>query len=401
MSIVPGHIDLTIRSATKQEMQMNLRTITDVGTPPRSRAGPEDELLISPGVSSPAPRTPPESLSGSPSIHLHGSLRQHPLQSPQSTPRYLPPLSRRNTLQNSSSAQVSLPSLSEFDQGVEDLARRHHVDSARHQSIPALSPLATDLSPSSPQKNKTIGPVRGRNNLGFSGTVPRDSVLSSQWERPRDPLQETTRPSTSYQPAFHGYDVASSQTRRYELPLSPPPDQDGRFEGRHINKKYRTEEGDFIIYMWHDRGQKWQDIKRLFANQFGATPERTVQGLQAWYYRMNQSIPEWDRDGWLVFEDDYALEPKQYAQKCRERDSNREPHKLIGLEQRYPERAIGYDWVDPETKARCQDWANKRLSQYHCRKERRKAREAKEAKGHELRCVYEHLAMMHERRRSN
>lgn len=71
---------------------------------------------------------------------------------------------------------------------------------------------------------------------------------------------------------------------------------------------------------------------------------------------MNQSIPEWDRDGWLVFEDDYALEPKQYAQKCRERDSNREPHKLIGLEQRYPERAIGYDWVDPETKARCQDW---------------------------------------------
>lgn len=89
---------------------------------------------------------------------------------------------------------------------------------------------------------------------------------------------------------------------------------------------------------------------------FGRTPERTVQGLQAWYYRMNQRIPLWDEDGWLIFDNDDDMEPKHISIKCRERDTQDRPMEPLGLAQRYPERAIHYSWVDPETKRKCRDW---------------------------------------------
>lgn len=133
---------------------------------------------------------------------------------------------------------------------------------------------------------------------------------------------------------------------------SPPPDG----ENRHINQKYTTEEGDFIIYAWHDKKLKWQRIKQDFASMFGRTPERTVQGLQAWYYRMNQRIPLWDQDGWLLFDNEDDLEPKHVSIKCRERDSQDKPMEPLGIAQRYPERAIQYSWVDPELKRKAQDW---------------------------------------------
>lgn len=130
---------------------------------------------------------------------------------------------------------------------------------------------------------------------------------------------------------------------------SPPPEG----ESRHINQKYTAEQGDFIIYAWHDRKIKWQRIKQEYAAMFGTTPERTVQGLQAWYYRMNQRIPVWDKDGWLRFENEDDLEPKHVSIKCRGQDKPMEP---LGLAQRYPERAMKYSWVDPELKRRAQDW---------------------------------------------
>lgn len=132
---------------------------------------------------------------------------------------------------------------------------------------------------------------------------------------------------------------------------SPPPE----LENRHCNKKYTTEEGDFIIYAWHDKKQKWQSIQKDFARIFGTTPERTIQGLQAWYYRMNQRIPVWDRDGYLIFDDDDDIEPRYISIKCRERDAVHKSEPL-GLAQRYPERAMHYHWVDPEVKRQSRDW---------------------------------------------
>jgi hypothetical protein len=175
---------------------------------------------------------------------------------------------------------------------------------------------------------------------------------------------------------------------------SPPPDCDQR----HCNKKYTTEEGDFIIYAWHDKKKKWQTIQKEFAHIFGTKPERSVQGLQAWYYRMNQRIPVWDQDGWLVFNDEDEVEPRYVTIKCREREAvlKNEP---LGLAQRYPERAIHYHWVDPEVKRQARDWgelpsstrtsrpsvltqdtAAKRVKQYEERRERRKRKEQRRAR---------------------
>jgi hypothetical protein len=127
-------------------------------------------------------------------------------------------------------------------------------------------------------------------------------------------------------------------------------------KSRHANQKYTTEEGDYIIYAWHNKKLKWQGIKQEFAVRFGSTPERTVQGLQAWYYRMNQRIPVWDQDGWLCFDNDDDLEPRHVSIKCSKRDSQDKPMETLGIAQRYPERAVHYSWVDPETKFKARDW---------------------------------------------
>ena len=131
--------------------------------------------------------------------------------------------------------------------------------------------------------------------------------------------------------AYHHHDPFMHGSASMDGYPSPPPDG----ENRHINQKYTTEEGDFIIYAWHDKKLKWQRIKQDFAAMFGRTPERTVQGLQAWYYRMNQRIPLWDQDGWLIFDNEDDLEPKYISIKCRERDSQDKPMEPLGLAQRF------------------------------------------------------------------
>ncbi|KAM0542190.1 hypothetical protein ACHAO7_010079 [Fusarium culmorum] len=120
---------------------------------------------------------------------------------------------------------------------------------------------------------------------------------------------------------------------------------------------------------------KWQQIKQEFAARFGNNPERTVQGLQAWYYRMNQQIPIWDQEGWLCFKNEDDLEPQYASVKCRENNSQDNTAKLHGIAHRYPERAIHYSWIDTEIKEKCSDWAAKRARQYRERQERRQRME--------------------------
>lgn len=311
---------------------INTSTHIDLATPRRFS---EDSLPSPLYRSLVHPNTPPESVSGSPRIKLESAFNKssraaHPLiQHPGSfslntdhSP--LPRLSRLGTPSNST---IRLPSLDEFDQGVEALARVHggevrpwtpttspHPNTARRPTLPTL-----------PQALPSI-------------QTYTSTVYSPQTYSPQD----------TYSPYGHG----DSFMHSHDGYPSPPPDG----ENRHINQKYTTEEGDFIIYAWHDKKLKWQRIKQDFATMFGRTPERTVQGLQAWYYRMNQRIPMWDKDGWLLFDNDDDLEPKHISIKCRERDSQDRPMEPLGLAQRYPERAIHYSWVDPELKRKSRDW---------------------------------------------
>ncbi|OAR01833.1 hypothetical protein LLEC1_07288 [Akanthomyces lecanii] len=283
------------------------------------------------------PNTPPESVSGSPRVKFERSSF--------SLNTDCSPVPRLSSLGPPSNSTVRLPSLDEFDQGVEALARAHGGQ------VPCWT------STTSPRPN-----------------AARRTAL------PLPPIQ--TYASSSYSPqAYSPQEIYSPFTQdpfmhTHEGYPSPPPDG----ENRHINQKYTTEEGDFIIYAWHDKKLKWQRIKQDFAAMFGRTPERTVQGLQAWYYRMNQRIPLWDKDGWLIFENDEDLEPKHIGIKCRERDSQDRPMEPLGLAQRYPERAINYSWVDPDVKRKSRDWAAKRIIQYRERRERRKRKEQRRLK---------------------
>ncbi|KAJ4158258.1 uncharacterized protein LMH87_008791 [Akanthomyces muscarius] len=283
------------------------------------------------------PNTPPESVSGSPRIKFERSSF--------SLNTDCSPVPRLSSLGPPSNSTIRLPSLDEFDQGVEALARAHGGQ------VPCWTPAT---SPHPHAARRTALPL-----------PPIQTYASSAYSPQAYSPQETYSPFT--QDPF---------MRTHEGYPSPPPDG----ENRHINQKYTTEEGDFIIYAWHDKKLKWQRIKQDFAAMFGRTPERTVQGLQAWYYRMNQRIPLWDKDGWLIFENDEDLEPKHIGIKCRERDSQDRPMEPLGLAQRYPERAINYSWVDPDVKRKSRDWAAKRIIQYRERRERRKRKEQRRLK---------------------
>ncbi|KAG5914429.1 hypothetical protein E4U42_000484 [Claviceps africana] len=279
------------------------------------------------------PHTPPESASGSPQQKL-----SVPFWNPSRDCSPLPSIAR---LEGSSTLPVKLPSLEEFDLGVEALARSYGP--------------ARPYTPSSPLPS-----------------LRRASIISQ-------PSRSASTSSYSSQDTYSSYHMSDMYTHASPgLDGYPSPPPDG--ENRHINQKYTTEEGDFIIYAWHDKKLKWQRIKQDFAAMFGRTPERTVQGLQAWYYRMNQRIPLWDSEGWLIFEHEDDLEPKHISIKCRERDSQDKPMEPLGLAQRYPERAIHYSWVDPALKRKAQEWAAKRDMQYQTRRERRRAKEMRRLK---------------------
>ncbi|KAG5986245.1 hypothetical protein E4U43_005598 [Claviceps pusilla] len=314
-------------SSPAYNRKMGIRAITREGSSTPRRMSDEIAFNTLPKLSS-HPHTPPESASGSPRLKLEGPFWN--------TSRDCSPLPSIARLDASSTPPVKLPSLEEFDLGVEALARSYGP--------------ARPYTPSSPLPS-----------------LRRSSMLS---QPSRSSSMSTYASQEAYSP-YHMNDMYMHPGSHLDGYPSPPPDG----ENRHINQKYTTEEGDFIIYAWHDKKLKWQRIKQDFAAMFGRTPERTVQGLQAWYYRMNQRIPLWDSQGRLIFDHEDDLEPKHISIKCRERDSQDKPMEPLGLAQRYPERAIHYSWVDPELKHKSQDWALKRQIQYQERRERRKRKE--------------------------
>ncbi|KAF5026631.1 hypothetical protein F66182_1257 [Fusarium sp. NRRL 66182] len=274
----------------------------------------------------------------------------------------------------------------EFDQGVEALVRAHGPAStwSPPSQFPGLSHNPTILEPlksiNQPQPSWSLQDRSAEDSVSSHpisrrGTTSDPSQYHPAIEHSRTPLHS----NYGNPDAYYGY--AASSPSIQGLPgmgcyPSPPPEG----EMRHINQKYTTEEGDFIIYACHDKKLKWQHIKQEFAARFGRTPERTVQGLQAWYYRMNMRIPIWDQDGWLCFDNEDDLEPCHVSIKCRERDSQDKPAEPLGLVQRYPERAVNYAWVDPELKLKARDWANKRAMQYRERRERRRRKELRRLK---------------------
>jgi len=120
-----------------------------------------------------------------------------------------------------------------------------------------------------------------------------------------------------------------------------------RADTPHCNVKYADEQLDYILYWGVDKKVQWKELERMYAIHFRNDKDRgikrTVQGLQGAYYRSNGWIPKSDEHGNLVFDENDEVVTcgvlKVRDQSCK-----------IGLLGRYPERAIEYDWVEPEDK---------------------------------------------------
>ncbi|KAF4455917.1 hypothetical protein F53441_1855 [Fusarium austroafricanum] len=263
----------------------------------------------------------------------------------------------------SNGASMKLPSLEAFDRGVEALARLEGRRNQRSSNILLPSPI----------------PLRAHNDGRSSRDLLDDS---SNIERSASPPEATTGLDISYFspshafPASHGrypyHAVGSHPVPHQSRPTSsclrsPSPDDNHS----HNKQQYTTEEGDFIIYARYDRNLKWSHVEQEFAAQFGHSPKRTVQGIQAWHYRMNNHIPDWDENGYLVFDSEDGEKPCQVSAK-----SHRKHLGKSGIALRYPERAVNYTWVDNETKLQARDWATKRTNQLQERRRRKQERRA-------------------------
>lgn len=111
------------------------------------------------------------------------------------------------------------------------------------------------------------------------------------------------------------------------------------------NRKYMSEQIDFICYHHVDKKKSWTEVRKAYRLYFRSESNRTVSGLQGSYYRRNLQVPVTDHDNNLLFNDDGSLRVKTF--KVRDQAGNR-----IGLLNRYPDRAIEYDWVDEQDKLR-------------------------------------------------
>lgn len=248
--------------------------------------------------------------------------------------------------QNSNSP-IKLPSLQEFDQGVQALAdTKTPLSNSSPQSLPSFktvfNPQLPTLQPYAPQE---LSPAQSY----YSAPSPGYQTTSGNWTSPSFVSVNHT-PRTAFTTPYPGFTT----------PDLPPeelyPHAQPKVNNKHCNKKYTVEEGDFVIYLWHDKKLKWEQVRDEFARVFGSEPMRTTQGLQAWYYRMNGVIPCWNKDGYLIFDSDDILEPRTRTIKVRDKDKSEVSSEPLGLAQRYPERGMAYPWVEHKDKIAMSDW---------------------------------------------
>lgn len=166
------------------------------------------------------------------------------------------------------------------------------------------------------------------------------------------PLPSVEGPPFLFQgPTRYPHDQHESYYQPQQQPS--PPMEPGRNGGddlkidTHINVKYATEELDFTRYHRVDRNTKWEDVRRLFNIQFPIPGlPRTRQGIQGGYYRQNDGQVPLTADQGNVL----GFLANGHVQQSRTKVREQHDKKLFGLAVLFPERAMNYSWVDPETR---------------------------------------------------
>ncbi|KAF5546585.1 hypothetical protein FMEXI_5608 [Fusarium mexicanum] len=299
--------------------------------------------------------TPPTSDIGSPDVKTEDSdIESQDAPSLASVPYLVTPPPK--------GPSIRLPSFEAFDRGVEATARP--IGRMSDHSIGIILPSPSELIAHVDRKPP---PPPTRLPWSSSSRPIANSFAEYSLSQQRTVTGLGIHPLSlggfnDDQRSFYGSPPYEAADKHFTPRLCPPTassrhdissDEDSSHRS---NQKYTIEQGDFIIYARYDRKLSWSSVVREFAYQFGNTPRRTVQGLQAWHYRINNQIPVWDEDGWLCFDHDDDEKPRQISIKARERHMYLHPGESLGIASRYPERAIHYTWVDPTTKQVAKDW---------------------------------------------
>ncbi|KPA38035.1 hypothetical protein FLAG1_09143 [Fusarium langsethiae] len=197
-----------------------------------------------------------------------------------------------------------LPSLGEFDKQLESLKSsgaseypqyRHLFplyDRSMDQAVPGLSKPTTQC----------VQPT------GYSNTASEHSVSTDRWPIARAPNSPINFCSlvTNHRKArrrrcvkntgirFNTFSTASEP----RLPsLGHPSKRPFIFKSRHVNQRYSHNEQTYILSSCLAK-MTWKHIKCGFDERFGTKPERTIQGLQAWYYRKVKEMTDVHCEEW-------------------------------------------------------------------------------------------------------
>ncbi|RYP83205.1 hypothetical protein DL769_001401 [Monosporascus sp. CRB-8-3] len=157
--------------------------------------------------------------------------------------------------------------------------------------------------------------------------------------------------------------------KRHGLPLSPrsqavrkPRSQAvrkprGNPDEPHLNVKYITEELDFIRYHRCDRPSKWKELTELYNAKFHLRRRR--QGVQGGLYRQNDGqVPHLVDNGRRL---DFL--PNGHVTPSKTKIRYQKNKRLFGLVALFPERAMHYSWVDPESRQEAAELAKERAIQ--------------------------------------
>ncbi|RYP47802.1 hypothetical protein DL768_006211 [Monosporascus sp. mg162] len=273
-----------------------------------------------------------------------------------------PPVKRQHKFSTEASTTLSLPS-------VDDLLK-HQWKHVNHVSSPPGRWATPSTSPELPVEEEytssasTPAVIQSDDLLTRSLNAWRDKRLRPL---PRFWLFGEPPPSFDEGRAFFQSKRRDSCSRhdplhkRPRLPLSPRsqgvrkprsnPDEP------HLNVKYITEELDFIRYHRCDRPSKWKDLTESYNAQFHLRRRR--QGVQGGLYRQNDGqVPHLVDNGRRLH-----FLPNGHVTPSKTKIRKQKNKRLFGLVALFPERAMHYNWVDPESRQEAAKLAKERAIQ--------------------------------------
>ncbi|RYP25381.1 hypothetical protein DL767_008403 [Monosporascus sp. MG133] len=273
-----------------------------------------------------------------------------------------PPVKRQHGFSTESSTALSLPS-------VDDLLKHQWKQVIRVSSPPGRW-ATPSTSPEPPAKEEYTS------STSTPAVIQSDDLITRSLNAWRDKrlrplprlwlLGEQPASSDERQAFFQGKDRDSRSRhdplhKRPRLPLSPKsqgvrkprsnPDEP------HLNIKYITEELDFIRYHRCDRSSKWKELTESYNAQFHLRRRR--QGVQGGLYRQNDGqVPHLVDNGRRLH-----FLPNGHVTPSKTKIRNQKDKRLFGLVALFPERAMHYSWVDPESRQEAAELAKERVIQ--------------------------------------